>query len=394
MLQRTVSIAFVIILLVSALSFSVSAQTAELAYGVFEYSVLADDTVRIDRVIPTEETTVGLYIPETIDDMPVSAIGDRAYPCAAALPGFVEIPRSIISIGEDAFSGQFFSGIRYGGTEEEWSHLLAHTADGNDCLFTAFVEYRDADTPFCYRVLADGSAEITWYTGATDVTALSIPTQVGGRVVRSVSGNAHRPPLFSDCLSLESILWPTELISIGNVSFAGSALKEVTLPSEVMIYAADGARRGCFEACVQLTEVVLSEQLLMIPSRSFAGCTSLTSVTLFTSCDEVGENAFSACESLTDVYVIGTEAQWNAMTIRQGNEALLSATVHCSGEADAIGDMNTDDLLDMRDAFVHYQAASGGQGLTVYQQAVADMNRDGHVDMRDAFALYILASGG
>ena len=394
MLKRTISFILAIVALASSMSFSVSAQSAELAYGVFEYSVLMDGTVRIDRVVPSSEAAIGLYIPETIDGMSVSAIGDRAYLCVAALPGVTEIPRSIVSIGEDAFSGQFFSSLSYGGTEEEWANLLTHTAQGNDSLFTAFVEYRDADTPFCYRVLADGSAEITWYIGATDVTALSIPSQVGGRTVRSISGNAHRQPLFSDCLLLETIIWPQELVSIGNVSFAGSALKELALPSELMIYASDGARQGCFEACVQLTEVVLSEPLLMIPSRSFADCSSLSSVTLFASCDEVGENAFDACTALTDVYVIGTKAQWDALTIRQGNEALLAATVHCSGEADAMGDMNVDEQLDMRDAFALYNAASGDQGLTVYQQAVADMNGDGEYDMRDAFVLYQMVSGG
>ena len=60
----------------------------------------------------------------------------------------------------------------------------------------------------------------------------------------------------------------------------------------------------------------------------------------------------------------------------------------------AIGDLNDDGELDMRDAFAIYSAASGGDELTEQQLAAADMNGDGEIDMRDAFALYQTVSGG
>lgn len=40
----------------------------------------------------------------------------------------------------------------------------------------------------------------------------------------------------------------------------------------------------------------------------------------------IGENAFSNCAALTDVYFTGTEDEWNAITVAEGNEPLANAT--------------------------------------------------------------------
>jgi hypothetical protein len=39
-------------------------------------------------------------------------------------------------------------------------------------------------------------------------------------------------------------------------------------------------------------------------------------------------NAFRNCTKLTDIYYAGTEAQWQAVAIGEGNEALANATIH------------------------------------------------------------------
>ena len=57
------------------------------------------------------------------------------------------------------------------------------------------------------------------------------------------------------------------------------------------------------------------------------------------------------------------------------------------------GDVYPDEELDMRDAFVLYQHASGDQPLTDEQVPAADMNSDGEIDMKDAMFLYALVNG-
>ena len=42
----------------------------------------------------------------------------------------------------------------------------------------------------------------------------------------------------------------------------------------------------------------------------------------------LGQNVFYFCRGITDVYFDGTEAEWNALDIREGNEALTGATIH------------------------------------------------------------------
>ena len=42
----------------------------------------------------------------------------------------------------------------------------------------------------------------------------------------------------------------------------------------------------------------------------------------------LGPNVFYQCNNITDVYFDGTEAEWNALDIREGNETLTGATIH------------------------------------------------------------------
>lgn len=44
----------------------------------------------------------------------------------------------------------------------------------------------------------------------------------------------------------------------------------------------------------------------------------------------IAQYAFGDCDTLTDIYYEGTEAEWNAITIGNGNEIVQNATVHCS----------------------------------------------------------------
>ncbi len=55
---------------------------------------------------------------------------------------------------------------------------------------------------------------------------------------------------------------------------------------------------------------------------------ALKSVTIDAGVTRIGTNAFRDCSALKDVYYAGTEAQWNAVAIADGNDALKNAAVH------------------------------------------------------------------
>ena len=65
-----------------------------------------------------------------------------------------------------------------------------------------------------------------------------------------------------------------------------------------------------------------------IPSRMFYWNDVIREVTIPTSVTTIQNNAFNSCVSLKDIYFTGTQAQWNAITVEDYNNALGWATVH------------------------------------------------------------------
>ena len=62
------------------------------------------------------------------------------------------------------------------------------------------------------------------------------------------------------------------------------------------------------------------------PLHAYAG--QIKRVVLTNGLTVLGPNVFYQCNNITDVYFDGTEAEWNALDIREGNETLTGATIH------------------------------------------------------------------
>ena len=77
-----------------------------------------------------------------------------------------------------------------------------------------------------------------------------------------------------------------------------------------------------------IKSVVIDSGVTSIGSHAFEYCSSLTSVTIPNSVTLIQGGVFAGCFSLTDVYYTGTQAQWDAIDIEEGNEPLMSATLH------------------------------------------------------------------
>lgn len=96
-----------------------------------------------------------------------------------------------------------------------------------------------------YRVLEDGTAEITWYPGNDEI--LNIPGTLGGKKVTSIGDGA-----FAGCKATE-ITMPDTVTSIGNSAFA---------------------------ECFYLEHITLSNNLVSIEGTPFLWSTSLESITI------------------------------------------------------------------------------------------------------------------
>ena len=124
----------------------------------------------------------------------------------------------------------------------------------------------------------------------------------------------------------------------------------------------------------------------MIGEGAFMYCKSLTSVTIGNNVTTIGVGAFSGCASLETVYYGGSEEQWNAIGIEDGNDPLLKANIVFAKEDPEVapGDLNGDGKLNSRDvvALMKFLLQPNAE-----LAAACDVNADGKLNSRDVIAL-------
>lgn len=159
-----------------------------------------------------------------------------------------------------------------------------------------------------------GPYKAPWYGSSSRVKSAVI-----AEGVTSIGSSA-----FDDCTSLTSVTIPDSVTSIGDDAFYDcTSLTSVTIPDSVT-----SIGDGAFASCTSLTSVTIPDGVTSIGEQAFYYCTSLTSVTILNGVTSIGSYAFVGCTSLTDVYYAGSEAQWKAIQISYGNDALLNANIH------------------------------------------------------------------
>ncbi|SFR63626.1 leucine-rich repeat domain-containing protein [[Clostridium] aminophilum] len=80
----------------------------------------------------------------------------------------------------------------------------------------------------------------------------------------------------------------------------------------------------------ELKEAHYAEGIKVIGPQSMAYCEGLETLYFPNSLKKIGKQAFITAAGLKDIYYEGTEAEWKAVEIEEGNEFLTQATVHFS----------------------------------------------------------------
>ena len=120
---------------------------------------------------------------------------------------------------------------------------------------------------------------------------------------------------------IHSVLVQDGVVSIGKTSFAlCESIIDVTLPNSI-----SNISNGAFMYCESLHTIKIPSSVTILSSRLLLGCANLNSVNFYNSVTHVESRAFEDCNALQTVYFYGTEEEWNAITIADGNEALLNA---------------------------------------------------------------------
>ena len=117
-----------------------------------------------------------------------------------------------------------------------------------------------------YKVLSDGTAQITRYNGSDEV--LVIPSKIDGITVTV----------------------------LGTESFDRKTFKQVTIPDTVTIISS-----YAFTGCDSITEITIPDSVTEIQRDAFNSCDNLKTVVIGDSVEIIEKNAFYDCGSLKNV---------------------------------------------------------------------------------------------
>lgn len=199
--------------------------------------------------------------------MTVSAIADRGFSDCKELTS-IHIPKSVVSIGVEAFSG---------------SGLTEITVDSANPVF-----------------LSEGNCVIDRYDKKI-VAGCSVSVIPHSGSVTSIGDYA-----FSGCKEMKSIEIPGNISTIGQLAFHRcSGIRRVTLEEGI-----DTIGYGAFSSCENLEEVEIPRGVRFIGAVAFAKCGRLKKATIPDSVEILGGDIFSECEDIDEIVFKGSRAQW------------------------------------------------------------------------------------
>ena len=278
------------------------------------------------EVIGYEGTSTRVMIAETYNGIPVRTIYNNAFYGTNIIE--VVIPEGVISIGESAFSCCYsLTSITIPDTLLEIGVHAFLYSDNLPFVYNSNCKYLGTKYNPYFALLDVTNKNHSSYEISTDTKVIADYT-------------------FWDCTRLTSIIIPDGMRGIGSSAFNNCALLASVVIPDSVVYLGDRAFQDCenlssaiisknitfidvgtFYDCKKLSKIVIGNKVSYIGVEAFLGCEKLDTVVIGNGVTFIDPWAFGYCDNLKNIYFIGSEDEWNKITIEDGNWPITNNTV-------------------------------------------------------------------
>ena len=227
------------------------------------------------------------------NDGVLSTVGSKAF--VGTSINEIKLPVSLTNIEDSAFAIESLSVVDF------------ETNSEITILRTEQFTYGNVVSGISKFKIPENVSDLSLFKFNTFASTLTDVTFTEGEITK-VDDN-----LFEDCYNLKNVKISTKIETIGNYSFANTALKKLdknnipvtihdtnTIVDDKDVFV-PAIGIGAFKGCVQLESVTLPATISSIADETFEGCTVLGAITLPASVTKIGVSAFknSALKSIT-----------------------------------------------------------------------------------------------